>query len=73
MSAQKPILIYDGDCGFCKLWIARWKQITADKVDYAPYQEAASQFPQIPEDDFRKSVQFIDADGKISKGAEAVF
>ncbi|MCI0444789.1 lipase maturation factor family protein [bacterium] len=73
MSDQKPLLIYDGDCGFCKLWVARWKQLTADKVDYAPYQEVASQFPQIPEDDFRKSVQFIDADGKISKGAEAVF
>lgn len=73
MSAKKPLLIYDGDCGFCKLWIARWKQLTADKVDYAPYQESASQFPQIPEDDFRKSVQFVDVDGTVSKGAEAVF
>jgi lipase maturation factor 1 len=73
MSAQKPVLIYDGDCGFCKLWIARWKQLAANKVDYAPYQEVASQFPQIPEDDFRKSVQFVDADATISKGAKAVF
>ena len=73
MSAKKPILIYDGDCGFCKLWIARWKQLTADKVDYAPYQEVAAHFPQVPEDDFRKSVQFIDADGTITKAAEAVF
>lgn len=73
MSFKKPLLIFDGDCGFCKVWIARWKQLTADKIDYAPYQEVASQFPQIPEDDFRKSVQFVDADGTISKGAEAVF
>ena len=73
MSAKKPLLIYDGDCGFCKVWIARWKQLTADKVDYAPSQEIASQFPQISENDFRKSVQFVDADGTISKGAEAVF
>lgn len=72
-SSKKPLLIYDGDCRFCKLWIARWKQLTADKVDYAPSQEVASQFPQISENDFRKSVQFIDADGTISKGAEAVF
>lgn len=73
MSSQKPLLIYDGDCGFCKVWIARWQQLTGDKVDYAPSQEIASQFPQIREDDFRKSVQFVDADGTISKGAEAVF
>jgi lipase maturation factor 1 len=72
-SSQKPLLIYDGDCGFCKLWIARWKQLTADKVDYAPSQEVSSQFPQISEDDFRKSVQFVDADGSVTKGAEAVF
>jgi lipase maturation factor 1 len=68
-----PILIYDGDCGFCKLWISRWKQLTGDKVEYAPYQEAGSRFPQIPAEDFQKSVQFVDADGTIYKGAEAVF
>jgi len=73
MSTEKPLLIYDGDCGFCKVWIARWKLFTGDKVDYAPYQEVASQFPQIPVDDFRESVQFVDADGTISKAAEAVF
>jgi lipase maturation factor 1 len=73
MSPKKPLLIYDGDCGFCKLWISRWKQLTADKVDYAPYQEVASQFPQIPAEDFRKSVQFVDQDGSVTKGAKAVF
>ncbi|HEY7160633.1 MAG TPA: DCC1-like thiol-disulfide oxidoreductase family protein, partial [Acidobacteriota bacterium] len=70
--SKKPLLIYDGDCGFCKLWIARWKQLTSDKIDYAPSQEVSSQFPEISEDDFRRSVQFVDADGTISKGAEAV-
>ncbi len=73
MARQKPVLIYDAECGFCKLWISRWKDLTGDRVGYAPYQQVASLFPQIPEEDFRKSVQFVDVDGSISRGAEAVF
>ena len=69
----KPILIYDGDCRFCRLWIERWKRITADKVEYEPFQTAADRFPQIPREDFATSVQLVNEDGKISNGAKAVF
>jgi lipase maturation factor 1 len=72
-SGTKPIVIFDGDCGFCKLWISRWKKLTGDRVEYAPYQEVSSLFPQIPEENFRKSVQFVEPDGSIYSGAEAVF
>jgi lipase maturation factor 1 len=44
---DKPLLLYDGECGFCKLWIARWKTATGGLVDYAPSQEAAERFPEI--------------------------
>ena len=45
---EKPLLVYDGNCGFCRLWIDRWRVITGDRLLYAPFQEAAEQFPQIP-------------------------
>lgn len=70
---MKPILIYDGKCGFCKKWVARWKALTADEVDYAPYQEVADKFPDIPEEEFARSVKFIDEDEKVHSAAEAVF
>lgn len=70
---EKPLLIYDGDCNFCRRWIARWKLITGDCVDYAPYQEVAGQFPEIPLEKFQASVQLIESDGKVTGGAEAVF
>ena len=70
---MKPILIYDGNCGFCKKWVQRWKVLTEDKVDYAPYQEVAERFPQIPADEFSRSVKFIDQDENIYSAAEAVF
>ena len=47
--------------------------MTGDEVDYEPFQTAADRFPQIRREDFSTSVQFVDADGKVSNGAEAVF
>ena len=73
MEINKPLMVFDGDCGFCRRWIERWRQATGSSVDYAPYQEVAAEFPEIPLADFRKAVQFIEPGGGRSKGAEAVF
>ena len=69
----KPLLIYDGDCRFCRRWIERWRGITGDRVEYAPYQEVSSRFPQIAKEEFRSAVQLVESDGKIYRAAEAVF
>src|ERR1700720_1691848 len=71
----KPLMIFDGDCNFCKLWIRRWRQMTGDTVDYLPSQDAsvAAQFPEMPRERFQWSVQLIEADGTVYSGAEAVF
>jgi len=68
----KPLLIYDGDCGFCCAWIERWRARTRDAVEFRPYQEVASEFPQIPEPRFREAVQLREPDGTWSGGARAV-
>ena len=70
---QTPLLIYDGDCSFCKFWVEHWKSLTDSYVSYAPYQEVADQFPEIPLAAFQAAVQFIDRQGTIWSGAEAVF
>ena len=69
---MKPLLIYDGNCTFCRKWIARWQGYTKDRVDYEPYQKVAKQFPQISQSEFESSVQLIE-NGKVYRGAEAVF
>lgn len=51
----------------------RWKHVTGEAVDYAPSQEVASRFSEIPPDDFRRSVQLVEPDGRRSSGAQAVF
>jgi len=69
----KPLLIWDGDCHFCRLWIERWQVITRGEVDYATYQEMADRFPEIPKEQFQKSVVFVDEDGEVFFAAEAVY
>ncbi len=66
-------MIYDGDCGFCRRWIARWRELTAGRVDYAPYQKVSCEFPEIPLEAFRRAVQLVEPGGARSQGAEAVF
>ena len=69
----KPLMIWDGECHFCKRWIERWREITAGKVDYATYQEAATRFPEIPIEQFKRAVAFIELDGEAFFAAEAVY
>jgi len=68
----RPLLIWDGDCHFCALWIERWHAITGGAVDSARYQDVAKSFPQISIDQFQKSVVLIEPDGKVSFGAAAI-
>lgn len=73
MNLTKPLMIFDGDCGFCRRWIARWRELTNDGIDYAPYQEVAGRFPEIPLETFTRAVQLVEPGGRRSRGAEAVF
>src|SRR5262249_6259255 len=54
-------------------WVARWRRRTGDRLDVAPFQKVASDFPDIPIERFRRAVQLIEPDGRRSQGAEAVF
>ncbi|PYL12105.1 MAG: hypothetical protein DMF48_03485, partial [Verrucomicrobia bacterium] len=61
----KPLLIWDGNCDFCRLWIERWREMTADKVNYTTYQEAAERFLEIPKDEFNRSLVLIQPNGTV--------
>jgi predicted DCC family thiol-disulfide oxidoreductase YuxK len=68
-----PLLIYDGDCNFCKRWIARWRELTDERVAYQPFQGMEHPLPDIPRSAFESAVQLIEPDGEIFSGADAVF
>jgi predicted DCC family thiol-disulfide oxidoreductase YuxK len=72
-AGPRPLLVYDGDCGFCGYWACYWKKLTGDSVDYRPYQEVAAQYPAIPLADFQRAVQFIMPGGLHASAAHASF
>src|SRR5260370_38715845 len=69
----KPLMIWDGDCHFCRWWIERWREITRDEVDYEISQKVGDRFPEIPREQFERSVIYVETDGAVFSGAEAVF
>ena len=68
-----PLLVFDGNCSFCRAWIGYWRRLTGDAISYAPYQEAAERFPQIPRENFARAVQLVLPDGQVLSAAHAVF
>ena len=70
---SRPLLVFDGDCAFCRAWIEYWKALTGDRVDYSPLQEIGERFPQVSPQQFRSAVQLILPNGEVLSGAHAVF
>lgn len=66
-------MLYDGDCGFCRKWIEKWRKITEGAVAYIPYQEGLARFPQVTEEQCKEAVQLVMEDGRVFSGAHAVF
>lgn len=71
--ADRPLLVYDGECPFCVWWLARWRRRIGGRIDYEPLQRAAARFPTLPRERFERAVQLVDTDGRVYEGAEAVF
>ncbi len=67
-----PTFLFDGNCGFCKHWVSRWKKHTEDRVEYRPFQEASKDFPNIKNEEYLKSSQFINLNGDVFSGAYGV-
>jgi predicted DCC family thiol-disulfide oxidoreductase YuxK len=70
----KPVLVYDGDCRFCRRWVARWQARTGARVDYVALQDPGVLARlRIPLASARRSVQLVMPDGRRYEGAVAVF
>lgn len=72
-SFRLPLLIWDGDCSFCRAWVGYWQRWTGERVSYAPYQQVAERFPEVPAAEFAATVKLAMPDGRMHSGAHAVF
>jgi predicted DCC family thiol-disulfide oxidoreductase YuxK len=59
----KPVLIWDGECWFCKLCVERIEDWCRDadglRIETVPYQSALSNYPWLSQVDCENSVQFL--------------
>jgi len=69
----KPLLLYDGECGFCCKWVARWQEKGEGKIDFAPSQSGAGESFGFSATESLGAVQLIDTNLEIRAGAAAVF
>jgi len=70
---QRPLVIWDGDCGFCRRSVDHLRARAGDRIAFEPYQTAHRRFPEIPRDAFAASVHLVEPEGLVSRGAEAVY
>ncbi|MBI4352034.1 MAG: DUF393 domain-containing protein [Elusimicrobia bacterium] len=70
---KTPIMLYDGDCAFCRGWVEKWRGATGGAVRYEPYQLAGRDYPQVTAAQCAEAVQLILPGGAVFSGAYAVF
>jgi predicted DCC family thiol-disulfide oxidoreductase YuxK len=69
---SQPLLIWDGQCGFCKYWVTVWQRRTVG-VLYRPFQEISEEFPEIPLKEFKKASRFLTEDGRVFSGPDSAY
>lgn len=70
---HKPVMIWDGNCGFCLYWKTYWEEMSNGKISFLKLQQAGNVFPDIDPLVFKKSVCLIEISGEVHTGAAAVF
>ncbi len=66
---NETTVLYDGDCGFCKYWVIKWKRITKNDIQYYPFQRIIQHYPNLLEEELKKAVHLVDQNGKVYVGA----
>jgi predicted DCC family thiol-disulfide oxidoreductase YuxK len=67
----RPVLLYDGECGFCTRLVEEAADRLAADVDFLPSQTAPLSTYGVSLAEARHSLQWVAPDGRIGQGAEA--
>ncbi len=69
----RPLVVWDGSCGFCRMSIERLQAELGERVETTPYQDVGDRFAPLGPSDYARAVHLIEPGGRRSAGAEAVF
>lgn len=70
-SRARPVLLYDGDCGFCTQLVAKATARLDADVDYLPFQTAPLTTYGVSSAEARHSLHWVSVEGRIGHGSEA--
>src|SRR6476469_7071391 len=68
-----PVFIYDGHCGFCRMWLEYLQALVNGKAEWVASQEVGKRFPQIAPEQLRHAAAYVHPDGEAVFGAAAIF
>lgn len=68
---RPPVLYWDGDCGFCRRWVDRWRATTGDAVEYRTLQGAPPAVRAAAGGERLERIVLVRADGSLLTGAAA--
>jgi predicted DCC family thiol-disulfide oxidoreductase YuxK len=71
VARHRPVLVYDGDCGFCTTCVHALERIGPD-AEIVAWQLTDLAALGMTEEQAAGAVQFVQVDGKVCSGHEAV-
>ena len=75
-STPRPVVIYDGECRFCRWSVRRIQRLDRKgRFEIVPRQLPGieDRFPILADSDFNTGLRFIDTDGRVAVGADGVY
>lgn len=70
---NKPLLIWDGNCGLCKWWAHHFHYLLDSRIELETSQEARKRISDISDEEFNNYVFLLEPSGCTTKGAEAAY
>ncbi len=70
---RAALLVYDGDCRFCRYCVDYARARTGSRVDYRAYQTLAPGFGGLTAQDYAAAIQLFDNGERRAQGANAAF
>ena len=72
---NRPVLLYDGDCGFCRRWVSRlqrWDRQKAIEYVAAADRGAVVGLPPLSDAALDRAMHLVTRDGRVYPGARAL-
>lgn len=74
VDGDKPVLLYDGDCGLCRRVVGWIRGRAGDRIIYLRNKTAVQKFPDLhPPTPLSTSVILLDANGSFHQGMGVLF